>query len=92
MSDQFHLKVQERAGIVYEGDVASITSYSEVGEFDVLPYHANFISLIKNKLVIRETRGDPREIAFNNALLRVSENKAEVYLGIEGVFSTESAA
>lgn len=86
MNDSFHLKVQERGGVTYEGDVSSITSFSEVGEFDVLPDHANFISLIKNKLIIREKQGEPREISFSNALIRVANNLAEVYVGIEGVF------
>ncbi len=60
----------------------AITSYNEVGTFDVLPEHANFISLIQKSLIIHELRGSKNEIKFDVALLRVSENKVEIYLGI----------
>lgn len=85
-SDHFHLKIQERAGILYEGDVLSITSLNEAGEFDILPDHANFISLIKGKVILREAGKDEKEIAFDNALIRASNNLVEIYIGVEGVF------
>jgi hypothetical protein len=97
MSDnKFHLKVASREGIVFEGDVDSITSFNEKGKFDVLASHANFISLIKNGLTVREVGGTEgkdtagkkvigKEIGFDNALIRVRENNVEVYLGIEGM-------
>lgn len=85
----FHLKIQERAGIIYEGDVTSITSLNEEGEFDILPDHANFISLIKNKVVVREVSKDPKDIIFDNALMRVFNNIVEIYIGVEAVLEAE---
>ena len=88
MNDKFHLIVSSREGVVFEGDVESITSYNEKGKFDVLAQHANFISLVKNNLTVR-VQGDSvdKELSFDNALMRVRENKVEVYLGVEGLTS-----
>lgn len=91
MDPKFHLKVASREGVVYEGNVDSVTSYNEKGKFDILASHANFISLIKKGLTIRDSavvsKEAVKEISFNTALLRVRENKVEVYLGIEGMSS-----
>lgn len=80
--ERLYLQVKNRETTLYQGEVRAITSYNEVGTFDVLPEHANFISLIQKSLIIHELRGSKNEIKFDVALLRVSENKVEIYLGI----------
>ena len=92
MNEKFKLLVKSREGILYQGEVESMTSFNEKGEFDILSRHANFISLIRKKLIIRDAQGQQIEIPVHNALLRVKGNSVEVYLGIEGLRSkTESA-
>ena len=85
MKNNFQLKVVSREGIVFDGQAESITSFNEKGKFDVLGLHANFISLISKGMTIRNKEGVVSEIKFDNALLRVSKNNAEVYIGVEGV-------
>ncbi|MBU0569241.1 hypothetical protein KKB40_00475 [Patescibacteria group bacterium] len=82
---KFHLKVHSRQGIVFEGEVDSLTSFNEDGKFDILAQHANFISLIKKSLTIVDATGKSREIEVDNALLRMRENQVEVYLGVQGM-------
>ena len=81
---KFHLKVASREGVIFEGEAASVSSYNDKGKFDVLPNHTNFISLIKKNLTIMEddTKGG-KNLKFENALMRVKENKVEVYLGVD---------
>jgi len=68
--------------MLFDGEVESVTSYNEEGRFDILAQHANFISLIQKKLIIKDFQG-VKEIDVSNALLRMRENKVEVYLGIQ---------
>ena len=89
MKAKFHLLVRSRDGEVFRGEVDSITSYNEAGEFDVLSEHANFISLIKKKLIIRDMAGNVKNINISSALMRVRNNFVEVYLGIEGILTGE---
>ncbi len=86
---KFHLKVASREGIIYEGDVISITSYNELGVFDVLAQHANFISLINKGIVLRDIENKEKEIKFDNALMKNFENNVEVYVGVEGMSPTK---
>ena len=82
---KFNLKVMSREGVLYEGEVSSITSYNEKGVFDVLAQHANFISLITRGLTISEAESNLKDIKFDNALMKVYKNNVEVYVGIEGM-------
>jgi F0F1-type ATP synthase epsilon subunit len=92
MNDKlFHLNVIAREGVIFEGNVRSITSYNESGEFDVLSQHANFISLIRKKVSIRNTAGKKSEYLFDNALIKVLSNEVKIYLGIEGIMDTTPA-
>ncbi|OGM19316.1 hypothetical protein A2955_05070 [Candidatus Woesebacteria bacterium RIFCSPLOWO2_01_FULL_37_19] len=86
MSNEFfNLIVRSREGVVYKGQVTSITSYNNKGMFDVLATHTNFISLIQKKLLIIDSENKKSEIEVNNALLRVKENNVEVYVGVEKI-------
>ncbi len=84
MDNQFHLKIASREGTVFEGVVSSITSYNPKGKFDILENHTNFISLIQDKVILRESKDSEKEIVFKNALMRVRENNVEIYIGVEG--------
>jgi F0F1-type ATP synthase epsilon subunit len=87
--DIFDLKVNSRSGVLYDGQVVSITSFNETGRFDVLAEHANFISLIRKSLIIRDEKEKAREIPFNDALIRVRQNNVEVYIGVEGLSESQ---
>jgi F0F1-type ATP synthase epsilon subunit len=81
----FHLKVQSRDALLFEGDVNSVTSFNEEGKFDILAQHARFISLINKGLSIVDANGQKKDINFDNALLRVKDDLVEVYVGVEGM-------
>ena len=76
------VSITDRAGIVFEGEIDSLTSYNVKGQFDILPSHANFISIIKNKIIIQRA-GKKDEFAVDNGVLKVDNNEIKVYLGIK---------
>jgi len=66
----------------YFGLAEAISSKNRLGDFDILPRHINFISLIFNELIIHTL--DKRKIVykFERGVLETSENKVRVFLGI----------
>ncbi|OGM12665.1 hypothetical protein A3A76_04485 [Candidatus Woesebacteria bacterium RIFCSPLOWO2_01_FULL_39_23] len=76
------LTVKNREGILFSGEVMSLTSYNDKGKFDILSKHANFISLIKKNIEYRLKTGEIKKIDVDNAVLKVIDNKVDVYLGI----------
>ena len=74
--------------VIYEGTVINISSLNEKGKFDILPLHANFITIIKKTLILREKSGQNKEIQIDNGIIRVMENQVYIFLGIETQQST----
>ncbi|MBI2122192.1 MAG: hypothetical protein HYT98_03650 [Candidatus Sungbacteria bacterium] len=74
--------VRDREGILFQGNAEAVSSFNEKGPFDVLPLHANFISLIRNSVVLKIPGSPLKEIPLNSGVLKVKENKVEVYAGI----------
>jgi len=76
------VEVRSRQGLVFEGELAAVTSYNTVGPFDVLPRHSNFISMISRRLILRQHDGRTDEINLDNGVMMVEENKVFIFLGI----------
>lgn len=49
-----NVKILSPTQTIFEGEVLSVSSVNSTGKFDILPYHANFITLIsKNPVILR---------------------------------------
>lgn len=81
------LLIKTRDETLFDGVVESVTSVNKVGKFDILGNHANFISLIQEKLIIKEEGGGKKEFPVESGLARVSKDKVEIYLGIRKFFA-----
>src|SRR5690606_33355685 len=66
---------------VFNGTVYMITSVNKDGEFDILPLHTNFITLIKDKIILHKTNREKQEITITNGVLKVVENRIDIILG-----------
>ena len=80
---QFYIKITNPEGLVYGGNAISVSSTNDTGPFDVLYMHTNFITIIKEKLILRTSEGDVKEYKLDTGILRTAENVVDVYLGIE---------
>jgi F0F1-type ATP synthase epsilon subunit len=91
MSDpkKFHVKVRDTENVIYEGDVDRINSFNEMGPFDVYPMHANFISILRQEVTLYNNHEKVKEMKFEQAVLKVKQDQAEIYLGIEVLFMQE---
>ena len=79
MEDSLKVAVRDREKIIFEGEAESITSYNKTGKFDILPRHANFISLVSERVVINQKGGGQKEITLVNGVLKVSGNEVKIF-------------
>lgn len=74
--------------VIFEGKVGGISSRNDTGPFDVIPYHENFICVIKDEIVLYDmNRREINRMNLQTGLLEVVENKVIIYLGIETLVS-----
>ena len=74
--------IRDRAGLLYEGEVEAFSSYNDKGPFDVLSLHTNFISLINKGVDLRLKGTIFKNLPLETGVMKVKENKIEVYIGI----------
>lgn len=76
------LTVKSREKTLFKGKVSSLSSTNQKGVFDILPLHANFITLVNQKVTVVTDQGLTQEIIVSNGILRFSENAVEIFLGV----------
>ncbi|MFH1536278.1 MAG: hypothetical protein ABIC96_04420 [Patescibacteria group bacterium] len=78
----FSVIIRNRERILIQEEVKSLSSINEKGPFDILGEHENFISIIKEHLIIEKKDGTKQEIKFDNGIVKVYANEVQVYIGI----------
>lgn len=81
-TDELQVKIIASDKIYYDGAAKAVSSINKVGPFDILPQHENFITLLKEKIIVHPVTGRDLEIPCENGLLEVSENRVQVFIGI----------
>ena len=81
-AEKIHVTVRNRIKMLFDEDVTSISSKNDTGVFDILPEHANFISLITSPLILRKLDGTKQEISFSNGLIKVKDNAVHCYIDL----------
>jgi F0F1-type ATP synthase epsilon subunit len=68
--------------IYYEGDAQAITAANSVGEFDILPGHADFFSVLIPGEVIIETGSDPVNFSITNGIVAVRGDEVMLFVNM----------
>jgi len=66
---------------LFQERAAAVSSQNRLGDFDILPGHANFITLCFGILTIH-TLEKKINFQFERGVLEVSEDKVNVFLGL----------
>ncbi len=83
--DEPTLKVVARAPfeLYFEGDAKAVSAANRVGEFDVLPGHADFFSMLTAGTVIIETdEKDPLEFDIANGIITVRDDEVLIFVNM----------
>jgi F0F1-type ATP synthase epsilon subunit len=75
-----NVKIVSPEQIVWEGRARSVSSVNPDGPFDVLPEHANFVTVIEKKpITIRTEDKKPVVFTFEQCVLYITSNKVSIY-------------
>jgi hypothetical protein len=67
----------------YDGSAFSLSATSATGEFDILPKHHNFISLLKPcDVVVRTVDQGEKRIRISGGLIHVKSDQAIIFLDV----------
>ena len=79
-----HVRIISPQQLILDTEANSVSSKNPQGNFDILPQHANFITLIDNSpIVVRVTGRKPLVFKFPLAIILTRENKVDIYTYIQ---------
>jgi F0F1-type ATP synthase epsilon subunit len=81
VSNLLHVFVMTGDSVIYDDKAASVSSRNERGRFDILPLHTNFISIIKEFVLIKQNPDLNKQIVIKNGIMRVFENNVQIFVG-----------
>jgi F-type H+-transporting ATPase subunit epsilon len=69
--------------LYYEGDASALSATNRVGNFDVLPGHADFFSMLEpGEIDIHPLEGEVVTIKARNGILTVRDNEVMLFVNM----------
>lgn len=81
-STPLEVLIRSKNKIYYKGKAHSVSSANEAGPFDVLSAHTNFITLVRDFIIIDFDLETRRDFKIDRGVLKVSSNKVDGFIGI----------
>jgi F0F1-type ATP synthase epsilon subunit len=82
-NNKLDIAIKSALQTYFSGKASTVTSYNDTGMFDILPQHANFVSIIKNKIIVDKGLSTQKEVMIERGVLSVRSNKIDIYLGFD---------
>jgi F0F1-type ATP synthase epsilon subunit len=78
-----HVRISKATELIWEGDAFSVSTKNLKGPLDILPMHANFITLLKDVAIsIIDINKEEKGFHFNLAVLSVKDDTVHIYTEI----------
>lgn len=74
------VRIVAKNKILFEGQARSVSSHNNIGNFDILPEHSSFISLIDKSVSYVHQSGTAQEFHIKQGLIKVIDNQVTVLL------------
>lgn len=84
MNNLLQVKIISPKQVIFTGQALSVSSINSAGKFDILPEHANFLTMIeKMPIIIRQQ--DNKQVTYNFplAIIFASSNRVNIYTDIQ---------
>ena len=76
------VKVESPDKVLWEGHASAVSATNSIGPFDILPDHANMITLLSDSPITIVTADGEKFFKFAKAVLSVHHNTVSIYTDI----------
>ena len=73
------VKISTPTDLLWEGEALSVSSVNSQGAFDILPQHANFVTLVKGEPIAVRTDTRERQYSFKDAVIHTDQSVVRIY-------------
>lgn len=80
MAQALTVRISSPEHVVWEGQARSVSSKNTRGPFDILPQHANFITVVeKVPIKVRVVGGKTEEHTFDHSVIYAHDDQVFIY-------------
>lgn len=80
IKENLDIEIRSSQKTIWIGRAKAVTSHNSQGEFDILPSHANFITIIqKRPILIHTSKKEVKKYNFESAIIYAHDNKVYIY-------------
>ena len=76
------VKVYAPFKVYFEGDAYSVSAVNDVGPFDILPKHHNFLCMLVPCVLSVETPSGGKTVKIHRALMHVKADRVVVFVDV----------
>lgn len=76
------VKVYAPFKVYFEGDAYSVSAVNDIGPFDVLPHHHNFLCMLVPCTLTIETPSGQKTVKIHRALMHVKADRVVVFVDV----------
>jgi len=81
--DRLIVRINTPDELVWSGEVKHLTAQNTEGVFDILPFHANFTTIVGNSPITMETvDGQVKEFLFDLSVVHSKNNHIDIYANV----------
>ena len=78
-----HVKIYAPFKVYFDGQVLSISANNQLGAFDILPHHRNFITLLEpGDLTVRIPEKNDLKMPISKGVMHVKADEVRVFLDV----------
>lgn len=82
-TDRLNVVARSPFELYYEGEAVALSASNRIGNFDILPGHADFFSMLEpGEIIIQPDGKDPVTIDAKSGILTVRDNQAFLFVNI----------
>ncbi|MFP4539355.1 MAG: F0F1 ATP synthase subunit epsilon [Candidatus Paceibacterota bacterium] len=80
--EYLNVRIISLGEVLWEGSAKAISAENTTGFFDILPQHANFITILKDSPITVHTDNKKEEFSFPRSVLYAENNQVKIYAGV----------
>ena len=81
MPNLLKVRLVSPRGIIYQSEALSVSGTNSKGKFDILPQHANFLTVVENgPIIIREKGKKDIKLGLPMAIIYTAKNTVNIYI------------
>jgi len=76
---RLQVKISTPTEVIFEGEASSVSSVNSQGNFDILPLHSNFVTLVQDEPIRVKIDSVEKQFSFKNAVIHTNNSSVRIY-------------